>query len=481
MFTRAPFRGSVAASYGAVPVQGRIGHPRARRRASSLIALFVASVLVGALPATAGATSPSSSTSSTAPTTTTPTTAAPSPPGTPLPGPTTTLPPLDPPPPPFELGFDAGLQLVDQLDQAQHDIATLEPQVPVKRRQRDRLQRSWNQLIVRLEQTRADMRRAQKELDATHERLETLAADAYASGGSARVVAAVGSLLDANSLVDASRDLLIIDRYGSRQVDVARSYVRQKRELNERLHAITTQRDTLRRRLDRAIAAFHDVTNRVAQARQLAEDSLIGIAKFEKLAVNSASPILGPNRLTADELAAFVTENGQHPQLSVPIEDLAKMFIEESDDAGVRGDVAWAQSILETGWFSFSHSMVDRLDNNYAGIGACDSCSHGLVFPDARTGVRVQMQALRIYVDPDYGPDNAKHPIVRPGLLKLGFRGKVHSWFDLTGKWATARNYGPRVYDIYLQMVKFADARRARAAQAAPPAPTPPAPASPTP
>jgi hypothetical protein len=439
----------------------------------------LASALVTALPGLAAATPPSSSTTSTTttppPTTTTPTTAAPAP-APPPPGPTTTLPPLDPPPPPFEMAYDAGIQLLDQLDQAQQDIATLTPQVPVKRKERDRLQRAWHRLVVRLEQTRGDLRRAQRELDATHDRLEVLAADAYTSGGGARVAAAVGSMFDANSLVDASRDLLIIDRYGSNEVDVARSYVRQKRALNERVHTINEQRTTLRRHLDAAIASFHDVTNRLAQAHQLVEDSLVGIEKFEKLAVNSASPILGPNRLTADDLAAFVTDYGhQHPQLSVPIEELAKMFIEESTDAGVRGDVAWAQSILETGWFSYSHSMVDRLDNNYAGIGACDSCKHGIVFPDARTGVRVQMQALRIYVDPEYGPDNAKHPIVRPGLLKLGFRGKVHSWFDLTGRWATARNYGPRVYDIYLQMVAFADARH-EAQQAVAPVPPPPAP-----
>jgi hypothetical protein len=114
--------------------------------------------------------------------------------------------------------------------------------------------------------------------------------------------------------------------------------------------------------------------------------------------------------------------------------------------------------------------MVERLDNNFAGIGACDSCSHGFVYPDARTGVRMQIQLLKIYVDPDFGPDTAKHPVVRPSSLKLGFRGKVHSWFDLTGRWATARNYGPRVYDIYMQMVAFSE-RLHRAEQLTQPAP----------
>ena len=60
---------------------------------------------------------------------------------------------------------------------------------------------------------------------------------------------------------------------------------------------------------------------------------------------------------------------------------------------------AFAQSIVETGYFGFRNSMVDPENNNFAGIGACDTCKHGFSFPDARTGVRAQMQLLRVYVD----------------------------------------------------------------------------------
>jgi len=41
----------------------------------------------------------------------------------------------------------------------------------------------------------------------------------------------------------------------------------------------------------------------------------------------------------------------------------------------VRGDLAFAQAVLETG--SFGHA----LDNNYSGIGACDSCTSEFLFP----------------------------------------------------------------------------------------------------
>jgi len=345
------------------------------------------------------------------------------------------------------------------LATARHDVRTLRPQLPGLRRERDRLQGAWDVLVVRLAEAHDDVRATERELDATHDRLAQLAADAYTQGTPGRVTAVVDSFSSADDLVDASRDMVLIDQYGVHQEDVARAYEARKRALARRVRAMNDQRAALRERLDASIAAFDSTASALAGAHARLEEARSGIAQFHALAVNSASPILGPNRLTADDLAAFVRAHGPVPQLSVSIEELARIYIEESEDEGLRGDVAWAQSILETGWFGFTGSMVERPDNNFAGIGACDSCSRGLVFPDARTGVRAQVQGLKIYVDADYGTDTAAHPIIRPGMLKLGFRGDVHSWWDLTGRWATARNYGPRVYDLYLQMVAFAEAR----------------------
>jgi hypothetical protein len=66
------------------------------------------------------------------------------------------------------------------------------------------------------------------------------------------------------------------------------------------------------------------------------------------------------------------------------------------------------------------------------------------------------MQALRIYVDPDLKIDTLKDPLVMPKMLNLGFRGKVQTWWDLWGTWATGAFYGQRVYDIYERMATFA-------------------------
>ena len=81
----------------------------------------------------------------------------------------------------------------------------------------------------------------------------------------------------------------------------------------------------------------------------------------------------------------------------------------------MRGDVAFAQSILETGGFANPGSAAT--DNNFAGIGWCDSCKHGFNFPDAQTGVRAQLQLLRIYVDPTFPDADYKDPILLTGTL----------------------------------------------------------------
>ncbi len=129
----------------------------------------------------------------------------------------------------------------------------------------------------------------------------------------------------------------------------------------------------------------------------------------------------------------------------MPLDELAQLYITEGENAGVRGDVAFAQSILETGGFNFpGGGQVLVNDNNFAGIGACDSCKHGFSFPTAEIGVRAQMQALRIYVDPDLTETTLKQPLVMPKMLNLGFRGKVQTWWDLWGTWATGAFYGQR-------------------------------------
>jgi len=150
--------------------------------------------------------------------------------------------------------------------------------------------------------------------------------------------------------------------------------------------------------------------------------------------------------------------------------NLAQYYLDEGVKTGVRGDVAFAQSILETG--GFANPGAAATDNNFAGIGWCDTCKHGFNFPTAEIGVRAQLQLLRIYTDAQFPETAYKDPILLPGTLSLGFRGRVQTWWDLWGTWATGALYGERVYDIYERMVLFAGADPAKPRPKALPAPS---------
>ena len=85
----------------------------------------------------------------------------------------------------------------------------------------------------------------------------------------------------------------------------------------------------------------------------------------------STITVMGDSTLTGEQIAAWFDARGAHARLSgnTTISDLASLFVEEGAAEHVRGDVAFAQSILETGWFAHA------TDNNFGGIGACDNCN----------------------------------------------------------------------------------------------------------
>lgn len=109
--------------------------------------------------------------------------------------------------------------------------------------------------------------------------------------------------------------------------------------------------------------------------------------------------IMGEAQATAQQMALYCRNKNAEPQItSCSLEELAQMFLEEGKAEGVRGDVAWAQSLHETGYFKFG-GIVLPTQNNFAGIGALNGNAKGqaATFPDPRTGVRAQIQHLKAY------------------------------------------------------------------------------------
>lgn len=109
--------------------------------------------------------------------------------------------------------------------------------------------------------------------------------------------------------------------------------------------------------------------------------------------------IMGEARATAQQMALYCRNKNAEPKItSCSLEELAEMYLEEGKAEGVRGDVAWAQSLHETGFFKFG-GIVQPGQNNFAGIGALNENAKGqaATFPDPRTGVRAQIQHLKAY------------------------------------------------------------------------------------
>ena len=109
--------------------------------------------------------------------------------------------------------------------------------------------------------------------------------------------------------------------------------------------------------------------------------------------------IMGEARATAQQMALYCRSKNAEPKItSCSLEELAEMYLEEGRAEGVRGDVAWAQSLHETGFFKFG-GIVQPGQNNFAGIGALNGNTQGqaATFPDPRTGVRAQIQHLKAY------------------------------------------------------------------------------------
>jgi N-acetylmuramoyl-L-alanine amidase CwlA len=109
--------------------------------------------------------------------------------------------------------------------------------------------------------------------------------------------------------------------------------------------------------------------------------------------------IMGKAKANAQQMALFARSKNAEPQLpACSLEQLAQFFLEEGEAEGVRGDVAFAQSLHETGFFKYG-GIVLPTQNNYAGIGALNGNAKGqaATFPDPRTGVRAQIQHLKAY------------------------------------------------------------------------------------
>lgn len=161
---------------------------------------------------------------------------------------------------------------------------------------------------------------------------------------------------------------------------------------------------------------------------------------------NEQTMIMGQNVLNARQLAAFLLSREENPRINCTALELAMYFINEGNIEGVRGDIAFMQSIHETGWFRFGGQVLAE-QNNYGGIGAVNNSPEGAGawFDTPQLGVRAQIHHLKTYASTE--PLQNENASPRAHFVT---RGIAPLWTDLNGRWAVpGATYGQKILGLF--------------------------------
>lgn len=105
--------------------------------------------------------------------------------------------------------------------------------------------------------------------------------------------------------------------------------------------------------------------------------------------------IMGQAVASVTQMRAYIKK--VNPAVPQSVIDMIPYYISEGTAEGVRGDIAFAQSCLETGNFTFSGSAVTLDQNNFAGIGVTKNGMKGNSWETPQLGIRAQIQHLKAY------------------------------------------------------------------------------------
>ena len=158
--------------------------------------------------------------------------------------------------------------------------------------------------------------------------------------------------------------------------------------------------------------------------------------------------IMGKSQASIEQMQAYIKK--VNPQVSDSVTKMIPLYITEGSTEGVRGDIAFAQSCLETGNFTFSGSAVTLDQNNFCGLGVNVTGKTGCSFKTAKEGIRAQIQHLQAYAC----TDGLKQKCIDPRYTYVS-RGCAeyveHLGIQENPKgqgWAAGKNYGAQIIEI---------------------------------
>ena len=168
---------------------------------------------------------------------------------------------------------------------------------------------------------------------------------------------------------------------------------------------------------------------------------------------DDGTAIMGAAKATAAQMQAYIRAvNAAVPQSVI---DMIPLYLSEGNAEGVRGDVAFAQSCLETGNFTFAGSAVKLAQNNFCGMGVVSNGVAGNSFATPQLGIRAQIQHLKAYAS----TEALRQACVDP-RFKYVQRGsaKYVEWLGQRENpkglgWAAGAGYGSKILRILADVI----------------------------
>ena len=171
-------------------------------------------------------------------------------------------------------------------------------------------------------------------------------------------------------------------------------------------------------------------------------------------------PVMGSSDITVQDMVDYFNDSGEeYPSEDLSeggaesIEAFCQMYIDEAAAEGVRPEVAFAQTMKETGFLQYGGGAhIEQF--NFAGLGTTGNGVPGNSYPDVRTGIRAQIQHLKAYATDD--ALNGTCVDDRYAYVKKGSAPYVQ-WLGQQENpeglgWATGENYGYDIVDMIKDM-----------------------------
>ncbi len=190
------------------------------------------------------------------------------------------------------------------------------------------------------------------------------------------------------------------------------------------------------------------------------EDTETDKGETEEVIADGQYPIMGKSSVTVEDMANYFKSAGVDYPAEVlsrggadSIEAFCQIYYEEAEAEGVRPEVAFVQTMKETGWLQYGgDASIEQF--NFAGLGTTGGGVPGNSYPDVRIGVRAQIQHLKAYATTNALEqecvDDRYEYVIKGSAPYVEWLGKNEN--PKGQGWATAENYGLSIVEMIRKM-----------------------------